>query len=245
MVLRQRGTMTRLNKYIAECGVCSRREAERRIFEGRVTCNGQVVFEPGKKIDASKDRIAIDGQALLRTSQRIYFALNKPTGYMCSNADPHAVLFARDLIDVSSHLYCVGRLDVDSEGLVIYTNDGEFAYKMTHPSFEISKQYLVVANRRMEFGDMQKMAKGLLLEDGWTRPCSIAPTVSNEPEYAITIHEGRKRQIRRMFASLGYSIQSLKRISHGNIFLGHLPCGQYREFTDRELRYVEEVKKDC
>ncbi|MDO5714466.1 MAG: pseudouridine synthase [Tissierellia bacterium] len=234
----------RLNKFIAKAGICSRRKADELIASGQVMVNGVVVTILGVNIDEQKDLVSIQGKEIKTNKEKVYFVLNKPMGYTTSNADPYAKSLARDLIPYDDHIANVGRLDSDSEGLMIYTTDGEFNYRMTHPKFKVWKKYLVSIDHSMTSDDLRIFKKGIMLEDGITAPCHIKSMNSTATIHEIQIREGKNRQLRRMFQALGYNVVRLIRLSHGEITLGSLPLGETRTFNAAELDYVQRLMKN-
>ena len=222
-------------------GIGSRRRLADAIKQNRVAVNGEVVEDFRYPVDTEKDCVAIDGRPIkLSVEQPVYLLLNKPRGVISTVRDERG---RRTVVDVLSQkyrnlrLYPVGRLDKDSTGLLLLTNDGELTHKLTHPSFENEKEYLVQISARLKLSEKRKLERGIELEDGRTQP-AIVREVPSLPQfsYSITIHEGRKRQVRRMFDSIGHPILSLKRIRMGNLTLGDLGEGKSRELTVGEVR---------
>lgn len=226
----------RLQKYLASCGLGSRRSCESLISSGRVTVNGDPVSELGSKVSLA-DEIRVDGRIVSQVRQ-LYFMLNKPVGYICSNADRHHELFARDLIEVEhkSSLFHVGRLDKDSSGLILYTNDGELAQKISHPSYQMEKEYLVRLDKpvRTPAALCRKILSGVKTPEGIYRPVSIRFT--SERECVMVLTEGKNREIRNLFSHLGYRVTALKRVRVGRLLLKDLPEGAYRALTAEEIR---------
>lgn len=230
--------MERLQKYMAHAGIASRRKSEDIIQQGRVKVNGRSVTSPGTKIDPVKDEVEVDGEVITR-EEKVYIILNKPTGYVTTVSDPHNRKTVLDLIEnLEQRIYPVGRLDYDSSGLLLLTNDGQLTYKLTHPSHEIEKTYRVTVRSRIKDLELKKLEKGVKLEDGLTAPARVKLLSRREQKtvFNITIHEGRNRQIRRMTKYLGYEVQELKRIAIGNLQLNNLKEGEYRFLTKNRLR---------
>lgn len=228
--------MERLQKIIAARGVCSRRQAEKWIAEGRVCCNGAVA-ELGQCADERVDRITIDGQPLPREPEHIYLMLNKPRGYVTTLSDERGRKNAAELVSgCGERVYPVGRLDMDSEGLLLFTNDGEFANMMMHPKHEVEKTYRVWVNGYS--GDnLQRLKQPIELDGYQIRPPKLH-LVSYEEKRAVievTIHEGRNRQVRRMCSQAGMDVRKLLRISEGKLRLGNLKTGQWRHLTAEEI----------
>ena len=231
--------MERLQKVIAASGLTSRRKAEELITEGRVKVNGETVTVLGTQVEKG-DVITVDGKALPHEELE-YYLLNKPRKYVSTANDEHDRKKITDLIDTSARIFPVGRLDYDSSGLIILTNDGDFANMLMHPRYHLPKTYHVTVNGLLDRGDVDKLRKGITLDDGVkTLPAQVTITNQDLPNgrtsLDMTIYEGRNRQIRRMCEYLGYRVIRLKRIRILNISLGSLPCGQYRELTPKERR---------
>jgi 23S rRNA pseudouridine2605 synthase len=226
----------RLQVFLSHNGVCSRREAMEIVQSGRVTVNGRMQMEPSFDVDGSED-IKVDGKKV-QTQSYTYIMLHKPPGYTTTKDDPHADKTVLDLLDKKMHfLSPVGRLDRDSEGLLLLTNDGNWAYGLTHPKFHLDKTYIVHVKGKVSKENIKKLQQGVMIEDEKTAPCRIEQVRYNDAdtEVQITIHEGKKRQIRRMFWSLGHRVFFLKRISIGPLVLGSLKSGQWRVLDQKEI----------
>jgi len=230
----------RLQKALAASGVGSRRKCEELIASGRVTVDGKIVAQLGAKVDPEKSTLAVDGRPIDAFPEKVYVALNKPRGYTSTRSDPHAKRTILELLKgVSAPVYPVGRLDVDSEGLLILTNDGDFTYNLTHPSHEIPKTYVANVRGQITPNDLRALRDGITLEDGKTAPAKVR-LIDYDRRKAVTrveltIHEGRKRQVRRMFAALNRPVQKLVRTRIGNVSTGSLEPGQWRSLTDDEV----------
>ena len=228
----------RLQKYLAEAGVASRRASEQIIQEGRVTVNGEVIRELGTKIQPGKDKIAVDGQSV-KAKRKLYLAVNKPSGYVCTKRDPEGRKTLGDLIPKEwTALYSVGRLDRDSEGLIFLTNDGDFALKLTHPRYGARKTYYATIEGRVEPVVLQKFKEGVtdagdLLKAQNTRLVSANNTRS---VVEVILAEGKNREIRRLFEAVGLKVLRLKRVQIGPIKLGELPAGKWRTLTEPEIK---------
>ncbi len=236
--------LERLQKIISAAGVTSRRAAEQLIAEGRVRVNGQVVTEPGSKADPAKDHIKVDGKLINPHQPPTYIMLNKPSGYVTTMSDPEGRPTIQDLIKgVKTRVYPVGRLDYSTEGLLLLTNDGDFAHLITHPRHEFPKTYLAKVKGVLEESQIEKLETGIFLEDGKTAPARIRTVRKEEMNswLEITIHEGRKRQVRRMFDHVGHSVIRLKRIKTGGLVLGDLPEGSFRHLTPEEVEALRET----
>lgn len=231
--------LERLQKIISAAGITSRRASEALILGGQVTVNGIVVTELGSKADPDKDTITVDGKTLKVSEQRIYILLNKPTGYITALKDSQGRPLVTDLLkDVSERVYPVGRLDYNTEGLLLLTNDGDWANRLMHPSHEIEKEYHVRVRGKVIDQQLKRMAEGVELEDGKTAPAVVNLVKSGEQNdwISVAIHEGRNRQVRRMCEAVSLSVVRLKRIRYGNLMLGTLRAGKFRYLSDAEVR---------
>ncbi|RCK76678.1 MAG: Ribosomal large subunit pseudouridine synthase B [Ignavibacteriae bacterium] len=233
--------LVRLNKYIADCGISSRRKADELIINGRVEVNGKVCTELGTKINPRKDKIFVDGKQVVQLDEPVYIVLNKPKDCITTTKDEKGRTTVLDYVRVKQRIFPVGRLDRDTTGVLLLTNDGEFANLLMHPRYEIQKSYKVTLEEPIKPEDIQKLARGIKLSDGITQPAEVyvIPKSKNK-EVGIIIHEGRNRQVRRMFESLGYTIKKLDRISYGPITTEGLKRGQWRFLTKKE---IENFKK--
>ncbi|WP_147634439.1 pseudouridine synthase [Treponema pectinovorum] len=225
----------RLQAFLAHCGVASRRSSEKIIAEGRVTVNGDVVTELGTKVSVD-DEICVDGKKVNLENRKIYILLNKPSGLVCSQSDEKGRPVAVDLLKqkYSQRLYNVGRLDMFSRGAVIFTNDGDFAAKLSHPSSEIEKEYLVETSYPLPEGLDQRFLKGIRVEGIFYK--AKQTKIINTHKMKVILIEGKNREIRRVFADAGSSIRSLQRVRIGNLGLGNLKEGEFRELTDFEVK---------
>jgi len=221
----------RLQKYLSEAGVCSRRKGEEYIKAGLVRVNSRIVTELGTKVDPEKDRVEFDGKIIALTSEPIYIALNKPKGYVTSCSHPGEKIVL-DLIDISQRIYPIGRLDKDSTGLLILTNDGTLHHRLSHPSFDHEKEYDVTVSRPITDGSLRNIAKGLPMMGSKTRPSEIQRISSRR--FRIVLKEGRNRQIRRMVRKVGNHVIRLKRIRISKIKLGSLAEGSWRNLEEKE-----------
>lgn len=229
----------RLQVFLSHAGVCSRRKAFEPIQGGRVTVNGKKVIEPSWDVHSLSDRVCLDGRAV-QLPQKIYLLLHKPQATMSTVSDPHAQKTVLELVPehLRSGLHPVGRLDKDTTGLLLLTNDGELTHKMSHPSYEVEKVYRVVLNRDARDSDIRQISQGVLLEGQKTSPCRIVRQAPKELE--MTIHEGRKRQIRKVFALFHYHVEKLRRIRQGSLELGSLKEGEWRFLTSREVARLDQ-----
>jgi 23S rRNA pseudouridine2605 synthase len=222
----------RLAKFLAHAGVASRRAAEQLVFGGRVAVGGEVVRDPA--LDVAEDaEVTVDGAPVGGAERRVIHALNKPAGVVSTAHDTHGRRTVVDLVPSSARLYPVGRLDADTTGLILLTNDGELAHRLTHPSFEIPRVYRATVRRApVRERALQALREGVELEDGRTAPARVRRLAPNRLE--ITIHEGRKRQVRRMCEAVGHRVIELERVAFGPLRLGRLEPGQHRRLTKAE-----------
>ncbi len=232
--------MERIQKVISRAGVASRRYAEELVRERRVKVNGAVVTELGTKVDPLKDHIKIDDRRLRVASHKIYLLLNKPKGYITSMRDPEGRPTVMDLLsDVKERVYPVGRLDYDTEGLLLFTNDGDLAHALMHPKTEIKKSYWAKVKGHVPPSVIEKVrAGGIPLPEGKTSPCQmkLLREAQNNSWVEIVLHEGRKRQVRMMMEKVGYPVLKLKRVSYGFLTTGSLALGAYRRLTLHEVQ---------
>ena len=231
----------RLQKYMAECGVASRRKCEEMIEQGRVTVNGEQVTRQGVQIDPDRDQIWVDGKKLCPRDQLVYVMLNKPKGVVTTASDQFGRKNVVDLVDCSCRIFPVGRLDYDTEGLLFLTNDGDFAYRMTHPGHRIDKCYLALVKGIPGEQTLEQLRRGVELDGRKTAPAKaeLAGTEGENGLVRLTIHEGRNRQVRRMLEQVGFPVLSLRRISVGGVRLGTLPVGKWRHLTREELAALQ------
>ena len=230
--------MVRLQKFLAEAGVASRRASERIIIEGHVTVNGETVCELGTKVDPAHDKIAVDGRPL-KVKRKLYVALNKPAGYICTRRDPESRKIISELLPGEwSNLVPVGRLDCASEGLIFLTNDGDFCLKLTHPRYGIRKKYRVTIEGRVDREFADKLVKGVSHEGEKLKAerVRILATSNNSTLLEIELAEGKNRELRRMLEVLGRAVTKLQRIQIGPIKLGELRTGRWRTLTESEIK---------
>ena len=240
------GEIVRLQKYIAMSGRASRRASEELINEGRVYVNGKRVNEQGVKVEIGCDRVEVDGELLKVFDNKIYIALNKPAGYVTTTKDQFDRPTVMDLVEREIHtrVFPVGRLDYETEGLLIMTNDGEWANKVTHPKYESSKKYYAVLKGVLTIPELNRIRRGVVIDGKKTSPaeCEIIEIDMGMTLVEITIHEGRNRQIRKMFEAVGHEVKALKRESIGPVQLGNLPEGRWRYLTSTEIEYFKARK---
>jgi len=228
----------RLQKILSQAGIASRRESEKIITDGRVAVNGSVVTELGTKADPDQDIITVDGKPLTIEEQRVYLLLYKPVGYMTTMKDPEGRPIVSDLLKgVKERVYPIGRLDYNTEGLLLLTNDGELANQLMHPSHEVDKGYLVRVSGHVSPEQMKRLSEGVRLEDGMTAPAKVLPVSESEHNswISITIHEGRYRQVRRMCEAVGLSVVRLKRSRYDFLEIGKLKPGEFRHLAPEEV----------
>lgn len=234
----------RLQKIIADRGFCSRRKAEEYITAGRVSVNHQVVDQLGSSFDPNC-YIEIDGYPLAKVGQKVYLAVNKPLGFICTASDPKDRKLVTQLVPPQyGRVFPIGRLDINSEGLILLTNDGEFANLVMHPSSSPEKTYEVSVDKRLTKDEIENLKNGIMLEDGMTAPAKVREVGISiyRCTYQITIHEGKNREIRRMMEYFGKRVVKLKRITIGNIDLKDMPKGAYREVPSK---VIEQLRAEC
>ena len=233
----------RLQKTIAKAGLASRRAAEKLIDEGMVTVNGAVVTKLGTKVDPDVDRIRVYGKLITKMEAKVYLILNKPGGYVTTMRDPQNRPIVIDLIkDVKERAFPVGRLDYDTEGLLMFTNDGKLCQRLLHPRNKVKKTYLVEIDGVLTSQEINKLELGIELSDGLASArLRLAKRRKNRSWWEVSVHEGRNRQVRRMFESIRRPIYGLKRIRFGPLELGRLKSGKYRFLTGQEISELKNV----
>lgn len=234
----------RLQKYLAECGIASRRKCEELIMEGHIRVNGNTITEMGMKIDPSIDTIQYNGKAVTLPDNMLYIMLNKPEGYISTAREQFNRPKVTDLIDIPGvRLYPVGRLDYDSSGLLLLTNDGDVTYSVTHPGHEIDKTYIAEVKGIPGDADINKLRDGIDIGGFVTSPAkiSIIGIRKNNALLSISIHEGKNRQVRRMCSTAGHDVIKLKRISIGKLSLGNLKKGEWRHLKKDEVDYLKSI----
>ncbi len=233
--------LERLQKVLAKAGVASRRRAEELIRQGKVRVDGKVVTEMGTKVDPETQNIECKGVALVSREEKVYILLHKPTGYLSTVDDPQGRPIVTDLLkNIKERVYPVGRLDLNTEGALLLTNDGELSQKILHPSHEVNKTYVAKVKGVPGKKKLHALSKGIELEGRKTWPASIKvlKTEAQSTVIQIIIHEGRKRQVRKMFEAIGHPVLALKRTAYGQLELGGLGPGKYRFLTPRDIKFI-------
>ena len=236
----------RLQKIIAAAGLASRREAERWIEQGRVSVNGRIA-SLGDGANPEVDRVEIDGKLVRSAEKKVYILLNKPVGYVTTMRDPEGRPVVTDLLkDVPERVVPVGRLDLTTEGLLLLTNDGDLAQRLSHPRFHVDKTYLARVRGEVDERAVELLEKGVKLEDGVTAPAQVelVRRPGSHSWLKITIHEGRNRQVRRMCEAIGYSVSRLKRIAYAFLDDRDLPTGHYRQLTAVEVQRLKNLQSN-
>ena len=233
----------RLNKYIAAAGVCSRRKADELIANGNVRINGAVMKEMGYDV-ADGDTVQVNGRIISAASKKVYVAVHKPLGYITSMDDDRSRATVAELVaDIPERLFPVGRLDYNTTGLLIMTNDGDLTYTLTHPKHEVWKTYIATVSGVISDNRIARLRKGVDIGGFVTSPAKVR-VIKQMPRHAvveISIHEGKNRQVRKMFAAVGNKVQELERVSIGDIRLGRLMSGHYRKLTREEIEYLKSL----
>lgn len=248
----------RINKYLAECGVGSRRSCDKLIEEGRVRINQKPITELGVDVNIENDTVTVDGHKVKLISKKYYIMLHKPKGFITTvnedkqkAAEGQSVIEGQkrktvmELIDINVRLYPIGRLDYDSEGLLLMTNDGELTHRLTHPSFEVPKTYIVKFNGAISETEMQQLRKGVVVDEKITAPAKVKllEFADDESRLEITIREGRNHQIKKMLEVVGKQVTFLKRTEIGDIRLGGLTRGTYRHLNEKELKTLQKLTR--
>lgn len=235
----------RLQKYLAHCGVASRRQAELIIAQSRVSVNDEIVTDPARDV-SGQDLVKVDDKLIKLNNTYKYYLLNKPLGVVSTASDEKGRLNVIDLIDSDKRLYPIGRLDMDTTGIILITNDGKLTQILTHPKYELSKTYIAKVKGRPNKTSLNKLRNGLYVDSRKTKEAQvkILNSYPNETLIEISIQEGRNRQIRKMFDAIGHPVISLKRIKIGEIEIGGLMVGDYRELNKEEMDYINRVKRN-
>lgn len=234
----------RLQKYMALCGVASRRKSEEIIKLGRVKVNDKIVIEMGTMIDINKDVVKVDDKLIKKEKNKVYIMLNKPIGYVTTLNDEKGRRIVTDLIEgVKERIFPVGRLDVDTTGLLLLTNDGDVTYKLTHPSNEVVKRYIAIVEGVPNRMELERFRNGIMLEGKKTAKASvkIAKKYEDESILDISIHEGRNRQVKNMCERINHPVKKLKRVALGDLEIGGLDVGNWRFLNDEEISYLRKL----
>ena len=230
----------RLQKYLAECGIASRRKCEEYIIQGKVQVNGKTITELGVKVNPEKDKITFEGKNVKQEERKVYILLNKPIGYVTTSDEQFGRDKVLDLVKVRERVVPVGRLDMYTSGALILTNDGDFVYKETHPKHEIRKTYTVTVKGIIKNEEVEQLRKGVKIDDYTTRPAKVKILKTDEEKdisrLEITIHEGKNRQVRRMCESVGRRVIALHRSKIGNIGVKDIELGKWRYLKDFEVK---------
>lgn len=230
----------RLQKILAKAGIASRRKAEELIRAGRVAVDGRIVTELGTKVDPQKSTITFDGKPLVR-EEFVYILLNKPAGYVTTLADPQGRPIVTDLLQgIAQRVFPVGRLDYETEGALILTNDGSLGQYIQHPRYEVNKTYVATVPGTPSASKIRQLETGIVVDGHRTWPAKVRVLEQKKTEtiLELTIHEGKKRQVRKMLAAIGHPVRNLTRTAYGNLRLGNLPAGKYRLLTRNDLKKI-------
>lgn len=239
--------LMRLQKFLAGAGVASRRAAEKIISEGRVSVNGEIVREMGVQIDENYDSVEVDGKKVISSEKKYYIMLNKPVGFVTTVSDDKGRPTVMELVsDISARIYPVGRLDYDTEGLLLLTNDGDLTFRITHPKHDIKKTYVAEVTGNISMETILQLRKGVVIDGYKTSPAEVEVIGATQygTKIEITIHEGRNRQVRKMFEALGCVVKKLKRVSEAGLNLGHLPSGKWRKLSESEINMLKKIGTD-
>ena len=229
----------RINKFIANTGYCSRRKADLLLEQGKVLVNGKLA-EKGMEV-SEQDEITVEGNKIALEEVKRYYLLNKPIGYASTAKAQNQEKIVLDLIDSKERIYPVGRLDKDSFGLLLLTNDGDLAFRLTHPKHNVEKEYIVKVDKKIKDDDLKKLSEGIILEGRMTKEARFEIFDFKNNIVKVFLKEGRNRQIRKMFKILGYNVVSLERVAFGKIKLGNLKIGTYRKLCKEEIEYLRSL----
>lgn len=236
--------MVRLQKYLADCGVASRRGSEEIIRSGRVRVNGETITEMGVKVDEDNDLVTVDDREVRPQKKMVYIMLNKPVGYVTTVSDDKGRDTVMDLVsDIPMRIYPVGRLDYDTSGLLLMTNDGELTYKLTHPKNNIEKTYVAEVTGNISMETITKLRGGVVIDGVKTSPAKVEVIGATQlgTRLEITIHEGRNRQVRKMFEAVGCIVKRLNRTREAGLNLGHVPLGRWRKLSESEVNMLRKI----
>jgi pseudouridine synthase len=234
--------LIRINRYLSMCGVASRRKADELVVAGKVEVNGKVMTDLGAKIHPGRDKVFVDGKQVAHVHDYLYLVMNKPKDTITTLSDEKGRTTVMSWVSAKQRIYPIGRLDRNTTGVLLLTNDGEFANRLMHPKFEVPKSYQVTLETALTPEHAAQLRKGVKLEDGTTAPAEVHILPGGKgKEIGITIHEGRNRQVRRMFESLGYEVKKLDRVAYGPITKEGLRRGETRSLTRAEVRKLMEM----
>ena len=234
--------LIRINRYLSMCEVASRRKADEMVWDGKVEINRKVVRDVGTKIDPLRDRVYVNGQQVVKVRDYVYLVMNKPKDTITTLNDERGRTTVTSLLHTKNRVFPVGRLDRNTTGVLLFTNDGDFANRLMHPKFEVPKSYLVTCETAVEAGHLRLLQRGIALEDGKTSPADVfVMPHSKGREIGITIHEGRNRQVRRMFEHFGYEVTKLDRVAYGPVTKEGLARGATRKLTHGEVHKLKEL----
>ena len=232
----------RINRYLSMCGVTSRRKADEMVLEGKVEINHKIVRNVGIKIDPRRDRVYINGQQIVRVHDFVYLVMNKPKDAITTLSDERGRTTVTSLLHSKHRVFPIGRLDRNTTGVLLFTNDGEFANRLMHPKFEVPKSYLVTCETAVKPEHLERLRRGVAIDDRKTEPAEVLLMPhSKRKQIGITIHEGRNRQVRRMFESFGYEVTRLDRVAYGPITKEGLARGATRTLTHGEVHQLKEL----
>jgi 23S rRNA pseudouridine2605 synthase len=232
----------RINRFLSMCGIASRRKAEELVEAGRVKVNRKIVRELGSRVDPARDTVSVDDKVVSLVQEQVYLVLNKPKDAITTLSDERGRRTVMNLFRSRHRVFPIGRLDRDTTGVLLFTNDGEFAHRLMHPRYEVQKTYRVTCSKAVSREHLMKLAAGVNLEDGVTAETDIyVPPATRGKEIIITLHEGRNRQVRRMFESLEYEVTKLDRLAYGPITCEGLARGETRSLSRREVRKLREL----
>ncbi len=237
--------MVRLQKYLADAGVASRRAAEKLILQGRVSVNGEIVREMGVQVDENYDIIEFDGEVIRNNVKKEYIMLNKPVGFITTVSDDKDRPTVMELVsDINARIYPVGRLDYDTEGLLLLTNDGDLTYRITHPKHDIAKTYVAEVTGAISMDTILQLRRGVVIDGVQTSPAEVEVIGATQygTKVEITIHEGRNRQVRKMFEAVGCIVKKLRRTKEAGLTLGHLPLGKWRKLSESEVNMLKKIE---
>jgi 23S rRNA pseudouridine2605 synthase len=231
----------RINRYLSMCGFASRRKAEDLVAKGKVEVNGKVISDLGTKIDPHRDKVFVDGTHVVQLDERMYLVMNKPKDTITTLSDERGRPTVMNLLRMKHRVFPIGRLDRNTTGVLLFTNDGDFANRLMHPKYEIPKVYRVTCDRPVEHDDIRQLRNGIRLEEGTARAEITVLPSGKRKELGVLIREGRNRQVHRMFQTLGYKVTKLDRVAYGPITRGGLSRGAWRPLTKAEIQELKRL----